>query len=236
MKLVSDSASGSASASASQSASVPEDGGMNVDRLPIRTPVLPLPSAVPMTPFHPHTAFHTPTSIPATPFNGPPSARGGVSMTPFRSFPLGTGGGYFPTMPESLKITTIPEDAPMKLSPLRPGVQVRTGGFLSPPALSLPKPSSPLSTVPKASSPLSSSFPPSNREAFNLTLPGVSQVRAPQQFNLAVIPPYNVEDKQSEPSPVDDYVNASYVQPLGTRKRYIATQGPLPATFVDFWT
>ncbi|EGO02818.1 hypothetical protein SERLA73DRAFT_70304 [Serpula lacrymans var. lacrymans S7.3] len=34
----------------------------------------------------------------------------------------------------------------------------------------------------------------------------------------------------------DDYVNASYVQPLGTCKRYIATQGPLPATFVDFWT
>ncbi|KAL4069294.1 hypothetical protein J3A83DRAFT_4250288 [Scleroderma citrinum] len=37
-------------------------------------------------------------------------------------------------------------------------------------------------------------------------------------------------------SPLDDYVNASYVQPLGTRKKYIATQGPLPATFVDFWT
>ncbi|KAF8633973.1 hypothetical protein AX15_001151 [Amanita polypyramis BW_CC] len=33
----------------------------------------------------------------------------------------------------------------------------------------------------------------------------------------------------------DDYVNASYVQPLGTRRRYIATQGPLPATFSDFW-
>ena len=39
-----------------------------------------------------------------------------------------------------------------------------------------------------------------------------------------------------EPSPVDDYVNASYVQPLCTRKRYIATQGPLPSTYVDFWT
>lgn len=39
-----------------------------------------------------------------------------------------------------------------------------------------------------------------------------------------------------EPSPVDDYVNASYVQPLVTRKRYIATQGPLPSTYVDFWT
>lgn len=34
----------------------------------------------------------------------------------------------------------------------------------------------------------------------------------------------------------DDYVNASYVQPLGTSRRYIATQGPLPATFTDFWT
>ncbi|KAG1777340.1 hypothetical protein EV702DRAFT_969807, partial [Suillus placidus] len=42
--------------------------------------------------------------------------------------------------------------------------------------------------------------------------------------------------KSRDPSPVDDYVNASYVQPLGTRKRYIATQGPLPATFIDFWT
>ncbi|KAF7784514.1 hypothetical protein Agabi119p4_679 [Agaricus bisporus var. burnettii] len=34
----------------------------------------------------------------------------------------------------------------------------------------------------------------------------------------------------------DDYVNASYVQPMVTNKRYIATQGPLPATFTDFWT
>ena len=34
----------------------------------------------------------------------------------------------------------------------------------------------------------------------------------------------------------DDYMNASYVQPLGTTKRYIATQGPLASTFTDFWT
>ncbi|KAG9075728.1 hypothetical protein FS749_012575, partial [Ceratobasidium sp. UAMH 11750] len=33
-----------------------------------------------------------------------------------------------------------------------------------------------------------------------------------------------------------DYVNASYVQPRGTRLSYIATQGPMPATYVDFWT
>ncbi|KAF7320133.1 hypothetical protein MKEN_00797800 [Mycena kentingensis (nom. inval.)] len=39
------------------------------------------------------------------------------------------------------------------------------------------------------------------------------------------------------PSPeYDDYVNASFVQPLGTRRRYIATQGPLDSTFDDFWT
>jgi tyrosine-protein phosphatase 2/3 len=36
-------------------------------------------------------------------------------------------------------------------------------------------------------------------------------------------------------SSTDDYVNASHVQPLGTKKRYIATQGPLPETFDDFW-
>ena len=42
--------------------------------------------------------------------------------------------------------------------------------------------------------------------------------------------------RRSEASSDDDYVNASYVQPLGTSRRYIATQGPLPATFNDFWT
>ncbi|KAH7905407.1 hypothetical protein BJ138DRAFT_1017757 [Hygrophoropsis aurantiaca] len=42
--------------------------------------------------------------------------------------------------------------------------------------------------------------------------------------------------EHARPSDEDDYVNASYVQPLGTKKKYIATQGPLPATFVDFWS
>ncbi|KAF8309996.1 hypothetical protein DL93DRAFT_2046705, partial [Clavulina sp. PMI_390] len=32
------------------------------------------------------------------------------------------------------------------------------------------------------------------------------------------------------------YINASYVQPRGTQLKYIATQGPLAATFDDFWT
>ncbi|KAJ9121500.1 hypothetical protein QFC22_002117 [Naganishia vaughanmartiniae] len=33
-----------------------------------------------------------------------------------------------------------------------------------------------------------------------------------------------------------DYINANYILPKGTNKRYIATQGPLDATFQDFWT
>ena len=33
-----------------------------------------------------------------------------------------------------------------------------------------------------------------------------------------------------------DYINASYIQPRATNKRYIATQGPLPSTYRDFWT
>ncbi|KAG8961398.1 hypothetical protein FRC03_005410 [Tulasnella sp. 419] len=33
-----------------------------------------------------------------------------------------------------------------------------------------------------------------------------------------------------------DYVNASYIQPRGTTRQYIATQGPLPSTYTDFWT
>ncbi|KAH7320836.1 tyrosine phosphatase [Stachybotrys elegans] len=33
-----------------------------------------------------------------------------------------------------------------------------------------------------------------------------------------------------------DYINASHLKASGSNKRYIATQGPLPATFEDFWS
>jgi hypothetical protein len=33
-----------------------------------------------------------------------------------------------------------------------------------------------------------------------------------------------------------DYINANFVQPRGTSRRYIATQGPMDATYRDFWT
>ncbi|KAF9576248.1 hypothetical protein EC968_009808 [Mortierella alpina] len=34
---------------------------------------------------------------------------------------------------------------------------------------------------------------------------------------------------------VDDYINASFLRPPFGKKSYIATQGPLPSTFLDFW-
>ncbi|KIK51254.1 hypothetical protein GYMLUDRAFT_181686, partial [Collybiopsis luxurians FD-317 M1] len=42
-------------------------------------------------------------------------------------------------------------------------------------------------------------------------------------------------DESKPTEEYDDYVNASYVQLLCTSRRYIATQGPLEATFTDFW-
>ncbi|KAF9954593.1 hypothetical protein BGZ72_004458 [Mortierella alpina] len=34
---------------------------------------------------------------------------------------------------------------------------------------------------------------------------------------------------------LDDYINASFLRPPFGEKSYIATQGPLPSTFLDFW-
>lgn len=208
---------------------------MSVDRNPICTPSssgMPPPSSVPMTPFYSQSAFHTPLSMPITPF-GPPSSnltRGGVPMTHLYPFSRSSGGGsdaYFPAFPpsETSQIPPIPEDAPVLSPPrLETRTQQRSGGFLSP------------SLIMPSYTPLGS-----QREMFNLTLPRGPISQGPisatstsfPQFNMTVVPP---TDKPRDPSPADDYVNASYVQPLGTRKRYIATQGPLPATFVDFWT
>ncbi|KAK6225387.1 protein-tyrosine phosphatase [Colletotrichum tabaci] len=41
---------------------------------------------------------------------------------------------------------------------------------------------------------------------------------------------------QSRSEGACDYVNASHVKASRSNKRYIATQGPLPATFEDFWS
>lgn len=38
------------------------------------------------------------------------------------------------------------------------------------------------------------------------------------------------------PSEGCDYVNANHVKPPWSNKRYIATQGPIPVTFSDFWS
>lgn len=44
---------------------------------------------------------------------------------------------------------------------------------------------------------------------------------------------YNNYEKSRSGS--GDYFNASYITTKGTKMRYIATQGPLPDTFTDFW-
>ncbi|KAJ9143441.1 Tyrosine-protein phosphatase 1 [Pleurostoma richardsiae] len=41
---------------------------------------------------------------------------------------------------------------------------------------------------------------------------------------------------QGRPEGVCDYVNASHIKASRSNKRYIASQGPLPATFEDFWS
>ncbi|KAF9437879.1 hypothetical protein BGZ76_010756 [Entomortierella beljakovae] len=43
-----------------------------------------------------------------------------------------------------------------------------------------------------------------------------------------------VKIEQVEPGH-DDYINASFLTPILSKKSYIATQGPLPSTFQDFW-
>lgn len=41
---------------------------------------------------------------------------------------------------------------------------------------------------------------------------------------------------QNRPEGACDYVNASHITASGSNKRYIASQGPLPDTFEDFWS
>ena len=74
--------------------------------------------------------------------------------------------------------------------------------------------------------------------AFYLTIPCkfVADITPYQRYrNIWPFEHARVRLRKTKPDD-DDYMNASYVQPLGTTKRYIATQGPLPATFTDFWT
>ncbi|RPB23470.1 hypothetical protein L211DRAFT_838612 [Terfezia boudieri ATCC MYA-4762] len=50
--------------------------------------------------------------------------------------------------------------------------------------------------------------------------------------------PYDHTRVKLKDYPVDscDYINASYIKSSRSKKRYIATQGPLPSTFQDFWS
>ncbi|KIY62980.1 hypothetical protein CYLTODRAFT_426494 [Cylindrobasidium torrendii FP15055 ss-10] len=85
-------------------------------------------------------------------------------------------------------------------------------------------------------------FPfPTITRPLELTIPpslmgASSQTAAPFATSVPLVRPTANPPSPDRRSADDDYVNASFVQPICTRRRYIATQGPLEATFNDFWT
>ena len=158
------------------------------------------------------------------------------SSTPATALPLATPPFYTP-------METPMRARPPQLLSLPSGVSLSPGGWLGGTHFALPASSlSPLGPF--------SSFPLRLPNRAGSLLPSIGeQERTSDSLSSSSVPfgvPGTVEeavndtgtklDPRTEPSPVDDYVNASYVQPLCTRKRYIATQGPLPSTYVDFWT
>ncbi|KAH0838656.1 hypothetical protein J3R83DRAFT_6981 [Lanmaoa asiatica] len=156
--------------------------------------------------------------------------------TPATALPL-------PTPPFYTPMEISPAPTPMRVRPLQllslpSGIGVSPGGRLGGTQFTLPLPPSPMRLPNRPGELLpsigeqtwtSESLFPSAAPADAFTSRAGTVGEAPNDTGTKRDPP-------AEPSPVDDYVNASYVQPLGTRKRYIATQGPLPSTYVDFWT
>lgn len=53
--------------------------------------------------------------------------------------------------------------------------------------------------------------------------------------SIKISTPTNKTSKNLADDNGNDYINASYLCAKGSRDRYIATQGPLPDTFNDFW-
>jgi protein tyrosine phosphatase len=78
-------------------------------------------------------------------------------------------------------------------------------------------------------------FNPKNKqEKTNVQLCGVE--KGGKNRYKDILPFEHARVKLNKPEGCCDYINASYIQPSGSNKRYIATQGPLPATYDDFWS
>lgn len=78
-------------------------------------------------------------------------------------------------------------------------------------------------------------FNPNNAQSANVQLCGVEKGVKNRYKDILPFEHSRVR-LQNKSSGSCDYVNASNLSASRTNKRYIATQGPLPATFEDFWS
>ncbi|CAM1510517.1 Fc.00g008520.m01.CDS01 [Cosmosporella sp. VM-42] len=78
-------------------------------------------------------------------------------------------------------------------------------------------------------------FNPSTKEKCPVQLCGVEKGGKNRYKDILPFEHARVKLKD-KPEGSCDYVNASHLQASRSNKRYIATQGPLPATFEDFWS
>ncbi|KYK56149.1 hypothetical protein DCS_08116 [Drechmeria coniospora] len=80
-----------------------------------------------------------------------------------------------------------------------------------------------------------SQYLPRGRDTSEVEIYGV-ELHDKNRYN-DIIPYYHARVRvQSNPRGSCDYFNGSYLKSLGSRKEYVATQGPLPATYEDFWS
>lgn len=73
-----------------------------------------------------------------------------------------------------------------------------------------------------------------NHQAFRVTR--LMQWITPRYRNIWPFDHARVRLQTNGTDDEGDYINASYIQPRGTNRHYIATQGPLPSTYTDFWS
>lgn len=75
------------------------------------------------------------------------------------------------------------------------------------------------------------------QDGFCTTVEGEKRCNSSRNRYKDIVPFDHTRVKLSEPSgdPPSDYINASYIKGVTPSQRYIAAQGPMPDTVIDFW-